>query len=448
MWERPRTSILVAVMCVLAGPVLSQTLLDSLPAGQLEKFGAQRYRTGRPDLALPFYEKAIEKEPGRVSSLLAAAAILESDFQGDRAVALFQRVLAIEPRNRNALAGISRLAETSEERLSALRRLSAASRGEEASLVRERVRAVEALGGRPAFEVADPGKSYSFKLERGRGDKDLNPGWEDYPVLPVVAPNGETLMLLIGTANEGIWLTPAAAQALGARVLFQARYSWVDQGRLLNGDFAMVDNLKVGELRLSNCPIFVRRSSTKFIYSADGVIGSEVFKDFLIVIDHAARELRLTPRPAANPMTASRDFVPIRKFGPFLMAPVSLDAERMAYFVVNTIASDVNFQTGERPQNARLVRSGLTQTLTGWTCWWPSRDVFEVTLVVAMARWSGRATCCGMKDLNRAAGFKVTGVLGYMFLRGFALAIDYRHGVMGFIPQAVQGKDGTRRPLN
>lgn len=50
---------------------------------------------------------------------------------------------------------------------------------------------------------------------------------------------------------------------------------------------------------------------------------------------------------------------------------------------------------------------------------------------------AGRATSCKMDDLNRAAGFKVTGVMGYSFLRGFDLVIDYRRGVMGFIPQKV-----------
>ncbi|MGC4050502.1 MAG: hypothetical protein QM757_14085 [Paludibaculum sp.] len=232
---------------------------------------------------------------------------------------------------------------------------------------------------------------------------------------------------------------------MGAKPLFKTQYPWLEW--LSDGQLSLVETLEIGDLTFRNCPVFVRGGGSTFQYAADGVIGSHVFKDFLIEIDHAGRELRLSPSTPENPLVSSRDFVPIHRFGPFLLAPVQWDAELTSYFAVNTIASDVAFRTGERPKKANVLSSGPTRIMTGWTCSnWPAQDIFEVVLQVAAARWAGRASSCKMDDLNQAAGFKVKGVLGHLFLRrvqpGHRLPVgrDGVHsagcGVAGYVPSA------------
>lgn len=429
--------ILISVLLLWSCSAAGQDLLDNYKPEALEQLGDARYKRGQPDQALLYYSKSIEKEPNRISSILAAARILESGFREEAARTLFERVLSLDPANLDALDGLSRLATTPAERLAAARKLLSVSAGERASRTRTRIRIMEALGDRPAFEASDTGKSYVYKLQRvGPNCPECNPGSEDFLVLPFVAPNGEVLRFLIGTANEGVWLTQRAAKALAAKPLFKTQYPWLEW--LQEGQFSLVETLEIGDLTFRNCPVFVRGGGTRFEYAADGVIGSHVFKDFLIEIDHARRELRLSPSTSENPLLSSRDFVPIHRFGPFLFVPVQWDTELTSYFAVNTIASDVILRIGERPKKSNVLKTGRTHILTGWTCSsCPGQDIFEVVLQVAAARWAGRASSCKMDDLNQAAGFKVKGVLGYQFLRGFNLAIDYQLGVMGFIPQAV-----------
>lgn len=429
--------ILISILLLWTCSAAGQDLLDSYTPEALEKLGDARYKRGQPDQALLYYSKSIEKEPNRISSILAAARILESGFREEAARTLFERVLSQNPVNPDALDGLSRLAATPTERLAAARKLLFVSRGERANRTRTRIRIMEALGDRPAFEPSDTGKSYTYKLQlAGPNCPECDPGSEEFLVLQFAAPNGEVVRLLIGTANDGVWLTDRAAKVLGAKPLFKTQYPWLEW--LQEGQLSLVEELEIGDLTFRNCPVFVRGGGSRFQYGADGVIGSHVFKDFLIEIDHARRELRLSPSTSENPLLSSRDFVPIHRFGPFLLAPVHWDSELTSYFAVNNIASDVTFQRGERPGKANVLRTGRTHILTGWTCSnCPGRDIFEVVLQVAAARWAGRASSCKMDDLNRAAGFKVKGVLGYQFLRGFNLAIDYQLGVMGFIPQAV-----------
>ncbi|MGC4050501.1 MAG: hypothetical protein QM757_14080 [Paludibaculum sp.] len=214
--------ILISVLLLWTCSAAGQDLLDSYTPEALEKLGDARYKRGQPDHALLYYSKSIEKEPNRISSILAAARILESGFREEAARTLFERVLSQDPVNPDALDGLSRLAATPAERLAAARKLLSVSRGERASRTRTRIRIMEALGDRPAFEPSDTGKSYTYKLQpAGPNCMECNPGSEDFLVLPFVAPNGEVIRLLIGTANDGIWLTHSGGQGIGCEAPIQ-----------------------------------------------------------------------------------------------------------------------------------------------------------------------------------------------------------------------------------
>lgn len=432
----------IRVVCLMAlvSPILAQTLLDNYPPDVLEKFGAEHYGRGQPDQALEYYAKAIEKEPTRISSLLAAAKILESGFQTQIAVALFRRVLAIEPNSRDALAGISHSAQSPDERVSAARKLVSIAKGGESRLALERVRMLEALGGRPAFETADTGRSYRYALVTFQLQGRSQPQPPAH-ALSIVAPNGERLTFLISTATEGICMNRRAAKAFGARFLFNTYYPWLLTGAFASGKQELIETLPIGDLVLRNCPVFVR--DWRFAYgTTDGVIGVEALHDFRVEIDYPASELRLTPALDAPEPAPSKYFVAMRRFGPFLMVPVHIDLELTPYFAVNTIASHVIFQSGMLPDGVHSLTDRGTLTANGWACTDWQHSIFDVALIVGMSRWAGQATSCKMGDLNRTVGFKVTGVLGYSMLRWFSLVIDYQRGMMGFIPtKAAQEKN-------
>lgn len=433
--RKPALHLAVSLL-LLAGPLSAQALLDSYPPEQLEKLGEARYQGGQPDQALPYYAKALEKDPARLPSLIGAARILESEFQRDQAVALYRRALALDPKNLEALSGLSRSAPTWQERRTATRDLAATAKGAQANLARLRLRELEALGESPVFEAADTTRPYYFELEDPGQDA---PFEMTFTVLRITAPNGGKLRLLIATAIEGIWLRKSAAKALGARILFPSAYPWLDQGNLLSGEFGIIDKLELGELTLRNCPVFVRNSSRSYMYGVDGIIGAEVFKDFLVELGNSAADLALIPYAQDYPVEAARYFVKMRHYGPFLLAPAKLDPEQSHYFTVSNLTSAVLLQEGKQPPGATDMGSGANRVLTGWLCSaLPPQHVYKVMLAVGFTRWEGYASSCKMEDLNRAAGFRVAGILGYSFLSPFTLALDYRHGRIGFIPQAIR----------
>lgn len=437
-----RTAITPLVLLPI--PLLAQALLDSYPPDQLEKLGEARYQAGNPELALPYFAKALEKDPARLPSLVAAARILESEFQRNQAVALYRRALAIDPQNLDALAGLSSSAPTWQERRSATRDLAAAAHGAQARLARLRLRELEALGDRPAFETADPSRPYYFQLEEP--EHDVPPGMT-FPILQVTAPDGSKLRLLIATAIDGIWLRKRAAKALGARILFSSAYPWFNEGDTLSGEFAIVDKLELGELTLRNCPAFVRNSSRSYMYGVDGIIGTRVFQDFQIELGNSAADFSLLPTSQEYPAAAAKYFVPLHHFGPFLLAPVRLNPEQSIHLALSSITSGVILQKGKVPAGIKEKDSDTTYPLTGWLCSAPrSQGRLPVKIAAGAVLWSGEATSCEMKDLNRAAGFQVPGILGYSFLGDYTLVLDYRRGRAAFIPQTARLPSRNPKP--
>ncbi|MGC4056194.1 MAG: hypothetical protein QM757_45900 [Paludibaculum sp.] len=104
---------------------------------------------------------------------------------------------------------------------------------------------------------------------------------------------------------------------------------------------------------------------------------------------------------------------------------------------MSNITSEVILQKGKLPGGVEEKDSDNTYPLSGWLCS-ASRPqgTFPIRIASGAAVWRGAATSCEMKDLNRAAGFQVTGILGYSFLSGYTLALDYRRGRAAFIPQS------------
>ncbi|MGJ5817702.1 hypothetical protein [Paludibaculum fermentans] len=439
-YVRTLFQLVIPLSLAFCSPLSAQQLLDSYTPDQLEKLGAARFQGGQPDLALPYYAKALDKDPARISSLVAAAGIQESGFRREQALALYRRALTLDPGNLDALTFLSRSAPTPAEQQASTRQLASMATGEQAARARMRLRELDALGGRPAFEVADTTRPYYFELEDPGRDV---PFGMTFAVLVVPTPNGGRIRLLLSTATEGIWLRKSAAKALGARILFPSTYPWLDQGNLLAGDFGIIDKLELGELTLRNCPVFVRNASRSYMYGVDGIIGAEVFKDFLVEIGNSAADLSLIPFAEGYPAEAARYFVNIRRYGPFLLAPAKLDPEQERYFAVSNLTSAVLLQAGKQPPGVKDVDGGSNRVLSGWLCSaLPPQHLYQVLLAVGFSRWEGYATSCKMEDLNRAAGFRVTGILGYSFLSAYTMVIDYRRGRIGFIPHTLRAPGG------
>lgn len=100
--------------------------------------------------------------------------------------------------------------------------------------------------------------------------------------------------LLLDTGAGGIILSRKTAEAAGLARISTVRYGGIGDKGMQNGYMAVADHIRIGELEFQDCVVAVGdlRSVTD-----DGLIGADVFGDYLVDIDLPRERLKLSPLP-------------------------------------------------------------------------------------------------------------------------------------------------------
>jgi Aspartyl protease len=113
--------------------------------------------------------------------------------------------------------------------------------------------------------------------------------------LPVTI-NGQKSSLLLDTGAGGITINRRLAARAGVQRLASVRIGGIGDKGEAQGYAAYADSIRVGNLEFRNCPVEVidRRS----VVDEEGLIGADVFEQFLIEIDFPHHKLKLSQLPA------------------------------------------------------------------------------------------------------------------------------------------------------
>jgi|SRR5208283_4997846 len=100
--------------------------------------------------------------------------------------------------------------------------------------------------------------------------------------------------LLLDTGAGGITISHKVAQDAGLKRIAAARFGGIGDTGLQNGYMAVAEHIRIGELEFQDCLVSVGdlRSVTD-----DGLIGADVFGDYLVDIDLPGERLKLSPLP-------------------------------------------------------------------------------------------------------------------------------------------------------
>ena len=110
-----------------------------------------------------------------------------------------------------------------------------------------------------------------------------------------VAVNGHKANLMVDTGASGILIDRGIADRAGIKVEYQTRIGGIGDQGSKSGHVGIADSIKIGELEFQNCPVEVLERRT--VVGEEGLIGADVFKDFLVDLDFAEQKLRLSELP-------------------------------------------------------------------------------------------------------------------------------------------------------
>lgn len=269
--------------------------------------------------------------------------------------------------------------------------------------------------------------------------------------------------LRLDTGASGFNLTPRAAEKAHVERIADAYFSGIGDAGEQQGYLGFAESIQVGDLVFKECYVGVFERSLSS--GDDGLMGANVFSQFLVELNFPDQKLLLSklpedPAQAGLPLGLETETVPVSRFHDRYVAP-----EMKSYFPVYRsghqlmIPSKLNGQgpvlmlidTGS-PENvlnldhARLVSKisnpgtfrmkGLSGEVKDVL---RAQDVFmqiagfNQKLVTVLA--------VNLDNLGRGIGIQPAGLLGFETLHMLDIKIDYRDGLVQF------GFDPKRWPL-
>jgi predicted aspartyl protease len=301
---------------------------------------------------------------------------------------------------------------------------------------RDYMELMKALAGRPVWILSPDIKRAELKLEpmtAGPGQGSRGYG------LRVRFNDGAEATLLMDTGASGVTITRKFAEKIGARKLSDTSLEGVGKSGAAHGYQAWVDTIAIGGVKFHDCFVHVTPGS---VADLDGMIGADVFVNFLITVDFPKRKLRLDPlpEPSSSPEPSATndarvpatDFSQAFAFGHFLLLSTQASDKVAGLFVIDSGSN----LTSIAPEPARQLAQMrlLNATVTGMSGGVNSAFIADnITLQFGRVRRKNqRIITVDLHSVSKNLGTEVFGQIGFNTLEEMRLVINYRDGLVGF----------------
>ncbi len=294
------------------------------------------------------------------------------------------------------------------------------------------------LNGQRGFELQGERKETTLKLVAlMRG-----PNHEYGVGLDLRLNNGRSLQLLLDTGASGILLNQKAVDKAGLEHLGSFE-SWGvgDAGK--RGTFsAVADSCEVEGLVFKHCVVSALEGKHRVDPEDDGLIGADVFRDYLIEIDFQRHLMHLTPLPERPPnaqgydrapLESERGFTPVFRQGDHLYISTRLNQANWGLFLIDTGSQLSNVDSIFAAMSTK-VRGNSNVRISGISG--QVNKVFEAdkaTLQFGHFQQDNLGLVSfNLNNRPEHEEFRTSGILGIPVLSMFRLAIDYRNGLVNF----------------
>lgn len=279
--------------------------------------------------------------------------------------------------------------------------------------------------------------------------------------------NGKPARLLLDTGASGILLSLKMAASAGLRPVGDVRIGGGGYLPDATARAAWADSVRIGEIEFQNCPLYV---VDRMPAKADGIIGADVFANFLIEIDFTTSQFQLRqlpPRPEDLPGQAAstgagpgadlnpkafdattrpssqyqdRDiasgmhsYVQAFRIGHNLLIPTTINGKEQKLFVLDTGSFDNTISTAAAQEVTKIHRAPLIDVkgMNGSV-----KKVYvadRVTLDFGHLRQTvPNIVALDESRTSREVGTEVSGSIGMVMLHLLKVRLDYRDALVDF----------------
>jgi tetratricopeptide (TPR) repeat protein len=284
--------------------------------------------------------------------------------------------------------------------------------------------------------------------------------------------NGKKKRLEIDTGASGMTLSSAAAKTAGLVPEFQIKVGGIGDDGLANAYVTHVDDIKIGKMEFRNCMVQVLApgNTVERMADVDGLIGPDVFRDYLVTLDYPGREMRLGPLPKTPDQQVSKaislstsddgetpvsfadsardryvapemkDWTPIFRSQHMLIVPTLVNNSPVKLFLLDTgsamsllspsAAKEVGQASDFTGAQLRGV-NGVVRTVPA---------VSNVSMMFAQIKQTRRnMLVLDTSGISRNVGAEMSGIIGFPILRELVISIDYRDNLIHVVYDPKKG---------
>jgi predicted aspartyl protease len=300
--------------------------------------------------------------------------------------------------------------------------------------------------------------------------------------------NDHAARLQIDTGAGGLVVSRSVAERAGLKADSKIEMGGIGDQGVKSGYTAFADSIRIGGLEFQNCAVQVLDS--KDVVDVDGLVGMDVFSNFLVTLDYPMRKVALGPLPprpgesaaapvslktnteseededsaeqatgapqsqaqAAAPKAAPRgpfdryiapemkDYSAIYRVGHDLLIPAQLNGQKIKLFILDTgsFATSISPEAASEVSTIHRDRSMEIKGIEGSV----NKAYFVSDLTFRFAHISQRiegAPAFDTSRISRSVGMEVSGFLGATTLGLLTTHIDYRDGLVKFDYDASKG---------
>jgi predicted aspartyl protease len=274
--------------------------------------------------------------------------------------------------------------------------------------------------------------------------------------------NDHGVRLEIDTGASGLLISSSMAERAGLTEFSKTEMGGVGSQGNKQGYVAFVDSIKIGTLEFRDCAVTVLNGRN--VVGSDGLIGMDVFSNFLVTLDYPMRKLALGPLPQrpedvapAKPILETeddtaeqrepvvrgphnryiapemKDWTPVYRSGHQLMIRAMLNRSKEKLFILDTgsflttISSETARELGKLHVDDRMTIRGISGKVD--KVYYADNVTFHFA---NLAQKAEEAFAYDTSNLSKNIGLEISGLIGFTTLGQLTMHIDYRDGLVKF----------------
>jgi tetratricopeptide (TPR) repeat protein len=270
-----------------------------------------------------------------------------------------------------------------------------------------------------------------------------------------VKVNGVSGHMMIDTGASGITIDKKIAEKAGVKKLVSQEIGGIGDSVGAAGYIGYADGIQIGDLKFQGCYIAV--VNKRSVLEVDGIVGADVFSDYLVNLNIPDRKVKLTqlpPFPGEPPSGAAglatsanaprvlrnryvppemKDYTLIMLFGHNMLIPTFVNKTGPSLFVIDSGSWDslIDLGLARQVSNVTIDRNIEVRGLSG-----DVKNVYRTgTLTLQFSHFQQQHDDVVAFDLTRLSDdieTQVSGLLGFTVLNLLDIKIDYRDGLVNF----------------